>query len=150
RVELGFNPKNILTTHFTIPRYKYKGDETRKGAFIDRVIDRIKPLPGIISVAATSSVPLRGADFHQAGPIAGKTEHYSARFRAVSHDYFRTMGVRLLKGRAFTEQDTEQSRKVAVVTQEFVRRYFPNEEPLGQRLDPLETNAEIVGVVADV
>ncbi len=158
RVELGFNPKNVLTMHFTIPPYKFKYDlvreraliGTQERAFIERVVDRVKSLPGVVSAAATSSVPLRGVDYHQAGEIAGRPGYYSGRFRVVSNDYFRTMGIRLSKGRTFTEQDTQQSGKVVVVTEEFARKYFPNAEPLGQRLDPSDAKAEIVGVVADV
>jgi len=159
RVEIGFNPKNVLTMHFTIPPYKFNPDKTRKRAFItaqerafiERVVERVKPLPGVVSAAAATSVPFRGVDYYAGFDIVGKPAgRYGARFRVVSKDYFRTMGVRLLKGRTFTEQDTLQSGKVVVVTEEFVREYFPNELPLGQRLDPSDWNAEIVGVVADV
>ncbi|MGH9839039.1 MAG: ABC transporter permease [Blastocatellia bacterium] len=158
-VELGFDPKNVLTMHFTIPRYKFNPDKTQKRefvraqerAFVERVVARIKPLPGVISAAAANSVPLRGLDYNAGFDIAGKPPgRFGARFRIVGNDYFRTMGIRLLKGRTFTGQDTPQSGKTAVVTEEFARRYFPNEEPLGQRLDPSDWNAEIVGVIADV
>jgi putative ABC transport system permease protein len=158
RVELGFDPKNVLTMHFTIPPYKFNPDGTQtrtfiiaqERAFIERVVDRVKLLPGVVSAAAASAVPLRG-DSHRAGKIIGKPGQYSCRLRIVGNDYFRTMGIRLLKGRTFTEQDTPQSGKVVVVTEEFVRKYFPNGEPLGQRLQTLSSaEAEIVGVVADV
>jgi putative ABC transport system permease protein len=158
RVELGFDPKNVLTMHFTIPEYKYNSDRaqsrefitSQNRAFVERVVERVKHLPGVVSAAASISVPLRGVDYHQAGQIAGKPGEYSGRIRVVSNDYFRAMGIRLLKGRTFGERDTPQSAKVVVVTQEFVRKYFPNEEPLGQRLEPSESNTEIVGVVANV
>lgn len=151
RVELGFDPTNVLTMHFTIPPYKFNYDAAQEGSFIERVVERIKPLPGVISVAAASSIPLRGVDYHAAGTIIGKTGYYSGRSRDVSRDYFRTMGIRLLKGRTFTEQDTQQSGKVVVVTDGFARKYFSNGEPLGQRLQtPSNTEAEIVGIVADV
>ncbi len=136
RVELGFDPKNVLTMHFTIPLYKFNpdGKQTRtfitaqERAFIERVVERVKLLPGVVNAASSSSVPLRD-DSHSAGKIIGKPGHYSCRLRIVSNDYFRAMGIRLLKGRTFTEHDTQQSGKVVVVTAEFVRKYFPNEEP---------------------
>jgi len=159
RVELGFNPQKVLTMHFTIPQYKFNPDGTKKRefveaqqrAFIERVIERLKPLPGVVSAAATASVPLRGVDYFAGFDIAGKPPgRYGARYRIVGNDYFRTMGIRLLKGRAFSAQDTQQTGKVAVISEEMARKFFPNEEPLGQRLDPPDWNAEIIGVVADV
>jgi len=158
-VELGFDPKNVLTMHFTIPDYKFAPITrqtwpviwAQQTALIERVVERIKTTPGIVTVAATSSVPLRGPDGFCGFDIAGKPgKGYGANCRKVSNDYFRTMGIRLLKGRTFTEQDTQQSGNVVVVTEEFARRFFPNEEPLGQRLDPSDWNAEIVGVITDV
>jgi putative ABC transport system permease protein len=117
---------------------------------IERVVDRIKTTPGVVSAAATSSIPLRGPDSFCGFDIAGKANKvYGAKCRTVSDDYFRAMGVRLLKGRAFTEQDTRQSGNVVVVAEEFARRFLPDEDALGQRLDPSDWNAEIVGVVAD-
>jgi predicted permease len=158
-VELGFDPKNVLTMHFTIPPYQFNPDKTQKRAFVEaqeqafikRVVERVQQLPGVVSAAATASVPLRGVDYMAGFDIVGKPPgKYRTRFRMVSQDYFRTMGIRLLKGRLFTAQDTPQSGKVAVVTEEFVRKYLPHDEPLGQRLDPTDRNAEIIGVVADV
>jgi len=158
-VELGFDPKNVLTTHFTIPPYKFNPDrkQTRaliaaqERALIERVVERIKTTPGVVSAAATASIPLRGVDYFCGFDIAGKPgAGYGARCRSVSNNYFRTMGVQLLKGRAFNEQDTERSDRVAVITEEFARKFFPNEEPIGQRLNPFDAMAEIVGVVADV
>jgi predicted permease len=158
-VDLGFDPKNVLTMHFTIPEYKV-GPMTRdtwpailaqEKAFIERVIGRIKATPGIISAAAGSSIPMRGPDAFCGFDIAGKRRGgYGANCRNVSNDYFRTMGVRLVKGRTFTEQDTSQSGNVVIVTEELAKKFFPNEEPLGQRLDPSGWNAEIIGVIADV
>ncbi|HEU0175754.1 MAG TPA: ABC transporter permease [Blastocatellia bacterium] len=158
-VELGFDPKNVLTMRFTIPPYKFTTDRKQKRAFIEaqerafteRVVERIKTTPGVVSVAAASSIPLRGVDYFCGFGIDGKpSAEYGARCRSVSNNYFRTMGVRLLKGRTFNEQDTAQSGSVAVVTEEFARRFFANEEPLGQRLNPFDAMAVIVGVVADV
>ncbi len=159
RIELGFNPKNVLTMHFTIPPYKFNPDGTQKRefvdaqqrAFIERVVENVKSLPGVVSVAATASVPLRGVDYFAGFDIAGKPSgRYGARYRVVGNDYFRAMGIRLLKGRLFTDQDTRQSGRVAVISEEMATKFFPNEEPLGQRLDPSDWNAELIGVVADV
>ena len=158
-IELGFNPKNILTMHFTIPPYRFNPDgtlkrefiESQQRTFVERVVENVKSLPGVVSVAATASVPLRGVDYFAGFDIAGKPPGgYGARYRVVGNDYFRTMGIRLLKGRLFTEQDTRESGRVAVISSEMARRFFPNEEPLGKRLDPSDWNAEVVGVVADV
>ncbi|QQS48490.1 MAG: ABC transporter permease [Acidobacteriota bacterium] len=159
RVEPGFDPKNVLTMHFSIPDYRFAPitRETwpavwaQQTALIDRVVERIKTTPGVVTAAVTSSIPLRDPDGFCGFSISGKPgKEFGANCRNVGNDYFRTMGIRLLKGRTFTEQDTRQSGNVAVVTEEFARRFFPNEEPLGQGLDPSDWNAEIVGVIADV
>ena len=159
RVELGFDPKNVLTMNFTIPPYKLNPDKTQGRTifraqvrdFTERVLARVKTLPGVVSAAAASSVPLRGGDSFCGFSVDGKPgEGYGARCRTVSNDYFRTMGIRLLKGRVFTEQDTQESGQAAMVTEEFARRFFPNEEALGQRVNPFDAMAEIVGVVSDV
>ncbi|MEP7274530.1 MAG: FtsX-like permease family protein, partial [Acidobacteriota bacterium] len=158
RVELGFDPTNVLTMQFTIPPFKFNSDgkqtlasiTTQKRAFIERVVERVKLLPGVVNAAAASSIPWR-RDGHIASNIVGKPGQYSCRWRVASSDYFRTMGMPLLKGRAFTDQDTPQSGKVVIVNAEFVRKYFPEEEPLGTRLGTLgSAQAEIIGVVADV
>ncbi|HKX27086.1 MAG TPA: ABC transporter permease, partial [Blastocatellia bacterium] len=162
QVELGFNPDQVLTMHFTIPPHKYESLQKRERdsiemserAFIDRVVDRIRALPGVQSAAATASVPLRGVDYAAGFLIVGEQApadgRLRARYRIVGTDYFRTMGIRLLKGRTFTDQDTAQSGRVVVVTAELARRYFPNEELLGRQLELFGEKAEIVGVVADV
>lgn len=159
QVELGFDPGSVLTMQYTIPDYRYP-PITRESwpvvwagqrALIERIIDRVKATPGVVTAAAASSLPMSGSDGYCGFSIAGKSGNgYGANCRYVSNDYFRAMGIKLLKGRLFTGQDTGQSGNVVVVTDEFVKRYFPNEEPLGQRLDPSDWNAEIVGVIADV
>jgi predicted permease len=155
-VELGFNPRNILTLNFTIPHYKFKGDDAQEIALIQRILDRVKTLPGVVSAACSASVPLRGVDYTGVFEIPGKPRlpdrNRNAQFRCVSDDYFRTMETRLLRGRTFNNLDNAQSSRVVVINEELARVYFPDEEVLGQRLivDDDNQEAEIVGVVADV
>ena len=154
-VELGFNPRNILTMNFTIPRYKFKNDEAQETEFIQRIVDHAKILPGMVSAAYTTSIPLRGVDYLGTFDIAGKSplpdRNRTAHFRSVSDGYFQTMGVRLLKGRVFNQQDNSQSARVVVLNEELARTYFDGEEVLGKHLKLHDSeDSEIIGVVANV
>ena len=155
QVGLGFNPNNLLAMQFTIPRHKIK-DKFYESDFTKRALGRIKSLPGVAHAASSSSIPLRGVDYHMGdveivgGPRNAPSKIRNSKWRVVSPDFFRTMEIRLIKGRFFTEGDVRTALKVAIISEALARQYFPNEEPLGQRLMIHENDpSEIVGVVAD-
>lgn len=154
QVALGFQPANILTMQFTVPVFKHWSDE-QDAQFVLRVLERVKAVPGVLAAASTSSVPLRGVDYVSQFSIPDRPEPSSsprpvARWRVVSADYFRVMGVRLLKGRVFTEQDTNSSAHVALISETMARQFFAEAEPLGKHLIINRRDSEIVGVVGDV
>jgi putative ABC transport system permease protein len=153
QVELGFQSEKILTLQFTVPPYKH-WEEHQEAEFIQRVLQRIKGLPGVLAVASTTSVPLQGVDYLSRFEIIGEPSPAStrkqARWRAISPDYFRTLGIRLVKGRHFTEQDGRLAPRVAIVSETMARQSFASEEPLGKRLRLKGYDCEIVGVVGDV
>jgi putative ABC transport system permease protein len=155
---LGFQVDHLLTASVTLDSARYK-DATRQIEFVREVIPHIESIPGVENVAATSDLPASGPD-SVSFRIRGQVEQPSSQplstlHGVVSVDYFRTAGIPVLKGRAFTEMDELKAPKVVVVSQEFVHRHLRDEEPLGKQVR-FEASAgtgewsEIVGVVGDV
>ena len=160
QIDLGFRPENVLKLTVVLPATQYKDDQ-QKAAFIERALERIRALPGVESAAVANVTPLSGyhspLNFDIEGrPPATPGAQPSAEYRAVGHDYFRTMGISLRRGRPFTEQDVRQSPQVggvAIINEALARRYFPDEDPLGKRLALAKDAAgwrEIIGVARDV
>lgn len=150
----GFNPDKLLTVQ--ISRMAGK-DEGRKVAdFFTELNGRLAELPGVEAVAHSNGLPLLGAtdtSFAIEGrpkPEPGKQPQ--TMLYVTSPEYLQAMGIRLVKGRFFTAQDTQRSPRVGVIDEAFARQQFPNEDPVGQRLAGNDKNpsTEIVGVVAHV
>ena len=128
-------------------------------AFQHRVQQELANIPGVTSVGATNILPLSGGQLVYSFDIAGRPPFPEGRAPAittvaVTPNYFRTMGMPLLRGRDVAFTDTATSPGVVVVTEQFVRQYFPNENPMGRKLfirngDEFEQN-EIIGVVGNV
>ena len=124
---------------------------------MDQLLQRLASGPGTVSVGVANAVPLRGTTpFSAAYIIEGKAADErqpggQATFDAVTPDYFRTLGIPLVRGRAFTGTDQDQDHPVVVVNQTLARRRFAGEDPVGQRLsfDGGKQWATIVGVVGD-
>ncbi len=159
-VSPGFDPENVLTLNVPLPGTRYK-EGARTSAFYQRLIERVKALPGVESVGAVSHLPLTGAEELDGFNIEGRPSPDSgenvqtADFRVVSTDYFRAMKIPLLSGRYFTEQDTADAPGVIVIDETLARRFFPNEDPLGKRIDESGSPngrgfLTIVGVVAGI
>ena len=155
---LGFQVDHLLTASVTLDSAQYK-DAARQLEFVREVIPHIETIPGVEEVAATSDLPASGPD-SVSFSIRGQVEQPSSQplstlHGVVSADYFRTAGIPVLKGRAFTETDDSKAPKVVVVSQEFVHRHLRDQEPLGKQIR-LEASggtgewSEIVGVVGDV
>jgi putative ABC transport system permease protein len=156
--DLGLNPKNVMTMQVSLPDYKYDQPQKR-AAFLQNVMQRIESLPGVESAGAINFLPLSGfwgtgTFFIEGQPIPPPGEEPEADNRIVTENYFRTMGMRLIKGREFTAQDTANSPLVAMLNETAARRFFPNDDPIGKRLNYGDaTNPvwlEIVGIVNDV
>jgi putative ABC transport system permease protein len=152
-VDLGFNPDRLLAVELTMPGGKY-ADPERKLAFNRAILERMEALPGVRSAAATLTVPLRGAinrglwlpDRPQPAP----GHQLTIDFMIVSPGYFRTLGVPLIGGRTFSEQDTLKSPRVAIISSATARRYWASGNALGQRVRFGGKEAGIVGIVGDV
>ncbi len=134
---------------------RYRQDEQRK-VTIQQIIDRLDVLPGVKSAAATTLLPLAGGNFNSAIEIEGEelkvAEHStSTEVRAVTPQYFKTMGIPLERGRLITSQDSSASPNVLLVNEALARRWLPHEDPTGRRatLGWNGFSGRIVGVVGD-
>ncbi len=155
-VNPGFDPQNAVMVSFTVPGTKYP-DGTKQFAFADAVLKRFAALPGVKAVGATQILPFSGNDYVLAFVIDGRppvapSDQPSTNFFAVTPDYFKAMGIPLLRGRAFNEQDRAGAARVAIINKSFADQYFPNEDPIGKRISQNGPDAmsEIVGIVGDV
>jgi putative ABC transport system permease protein len=156
RVHLGFDPANVLTTEISLvsPRYD---DEPKRESFFHALQDRLQSAPAVISAGFISELPLSGeADDTfftiTEHPPANPNDINDADFRNIDGDYFGAMRIPLLAGRVFDRQDSTESRKVVIVNEPFVKKYLPNENPIGKHLKMFEGKPEfvvreIVGVV---
>ncbi len=154
-VRLGFEPDNVLTTEINLPALRYPEPEQRVAFFRD-LVGRVAALPGITAVGAAQSLPIRGPIYTdpvfvegQPAPRPGQEPYI--RQNIVTSDFFRALGVPLVKGRAFNDREVWESGGVVVVNESFARRFFPGEEPLGKRIKLGEDMPwmEVVGLVGD-
>ncbi len=158
RVEPGFDP-GVLTVRLSLPRGSY-GELEMVSQFYREFESRVAGLPGVASVAAVSQVPLNGAlasaDYKVADrPPAAEDQLPTAQYRLATPSYFRTMGIPVVAGRAFGDDDREEGARVAIVSQALARQSFPDRDPVGKHLMVKDTPdgfrfMEIVGVVGDV
>jgi putative ABC transport system permease protein len=132
----GFDPKNVVTMRLWLPAAKYDAEKALR--FYRIGAQRMAALPGVRNVAVATTLPLLNnaiVAFNAEGsPARGEAELPSAPYSAVSPDYFRTLGIRLQRGRFFTEADNDKAPLVAIVSEALVARYFPNQDPVGKRL----------------
>jgi putative ABC transport system permease protein len=142
-----------------LPELKY-ADEKQRAIFFHRLLERVETLPGVVSAGVASNLPFTDdskTDFTIEGRPEPETvkDAFVASNGSISPNYFRALGVSIVKGRALTEQDTAESMPVAVISETLARRYWPNEDPMGKRFrvgdseDPAPWMT-IVGIAGDV
>jgi len=164
RVDLGFDPQNVLFFRLSLPKtYNTDVDVTRekKNALTRQILDRLRALPGVISVSESNEEPPLQDEWSDT-IIPGKphAERWQTTIESVSEGYFQMLGLPLIRGRFFSENDVRAARQVMVVNQAFVRQYFSDQDPLGRKakmevfdrtfLDaPHNTYFEIIGIVRD-
>jgi putative ABC transport system permease protein len=156
----GFQPDHLLVADIPLSPTAYAKPQDRY-QFFDRLVERVKALPGVRSAAAASFLPVSGGGsiihFNITGrPPKSPHEFVAAGYRTITPNYLETLGVPLLQGRLFTRADNEKSPAVVVINATMARTFFQNENPLGKRLqlgalpDQEVPTMEIVGVVGDV
>jgi len=158
KADPGFDATNVLTMQLALPLNKYP-DGARQTAFLQQVLERLRSTAGITSAGVATTLPLSGTDRTRAFGIEGRqfaspSEYPTASYNVASPDYFKSLGIGLVRGRYFTEQDSAQAPPVAIVSTALARRQFPGEDAVGKRLIQRRagqlTPVEIVGVVNDV
>lgn len=155
QVSPGFRTEHILTARVPLPASRYP-DARQIAAFQHSVLDKVRNMPGIQSAGMAAYLPLSGADNAWAVTILGRPPlpigvYNMPRYRPVSPGYFETIGIPVLRGRAFANADTEDSPLVVVINESMARTWWGQENPVGQRIrygGP--TPRTIVGVVGDV
>ncbi|HSO75929.1 MAG TPA: ABC transporter permease, partial [Blastocatellia bacterium] len=156
-VNPGFNADGVLTMQLTLPPLKY-ADDTQIKAFYEQALKRIEALPGVQAAAAATTLPLTGALISRRFTIDGRApaapnERLVANYAAISPEYFRAMGIRLISGRSFSDHDRDSSQQVIIVNDAMRRRFWPDEDPIGKHISltgEAGISRQIVGVVADV
>ena len=159
RVDPGFRPNGVLTLRVALPDAQYSKPEQVRG-FYTRLIDRVQKLPGVESAGAVSLLPLGGQGSSgtttidtQSVPPENTTPE--ADQRIVTPDYFKAMGISLVRGRYFNDSDSGDAPPVAIIDESLAQTYWPNQDPIGKRLhqggsQPNPHWATVVGVVRHV
>jgi putative ABC transport system permease protein len=157
-VDPGFQPDHLLTMRLDVQDPKY--NNAKLESFRHDVLTNVKAIPGVESAAFTLSLPIEGSQWGTIfivgdQPVPSRATIPHADFNPISTEYIKTMRIPLLKGRVFTEADTEKSPFVVLINETMARRFWPNENPIGKRIKqgwPEMTTPwrEVVGVVGDV
>ena len=166
-IDRGINLKNVLTMQISLPQGKYSTPQ-QTAAFYKQTLERIQSEPGVQSASAVNFLPLTDMGDATSLTIEGVNlpipgQEITVSYRVIDRNYFRTMDIPLLRGRYFTEQDNDESHGVVMINQTMARRYWPDQDPLGRRLQPhfpavkvpwrpesSNTWLTVVGVVGDV
>ncbi|HET7584711.1 MAG TPA: ABC transporter permease [Gemmatimonadaceae bacterium] len=156
----GFKPDHLFVADLPLSPTAFSRPEQR-AQFFDEVLERARALPGVRSAAAASYLPVSGAGgiihFNITGrPPKGPRDYIATGYRTVTAGYFPTLGIPLIKGRLFTNADNERAPAVVIINQAMAHQFFPDRDPIGQRLQLGATASdevptmEVVGVVGDV
>ena len=155
QVNPGFNPQNVLAMQISINARPDEG--TRVDNFLTELKERVKQLPGVQAVAVSNGLPFLGANIPpivlegKPAPLPGQDPN--GLLYIVSPDYFKTMGIDLVRGRLFSTEDRKDTPQAALIDEVFARQYFPGEDPIGKRFKlntPDAESREIIGVVRHV
>jgi putative ABC transport system permease protein len=165
QVDPGFPSRDLLIAHMSLPAPQY-ADADRVRAFSTQLLEKVRAIPGVEDAAISSGLPPANFENGQPFRVEGRDPAAAdaagvANYQVISAGYFRTLGLRVLKGRAFSEDDRQGSIPVVIVNRRLAEKFFPTGDPLGKRLliselvpgriEPSEPVAiEIVGVVNDL
>lgn len=150
----GFRPENVLTLETALPEPKY--DSTaRRVEFYTHVLNGVRALPGVTAAGFTSFLPMKVRGGIWPVTLPGQPRNidrafHQASLRYATPGYFEAMRIPLLRGRRVSESDTVHSQYVAVVSESFVRQYWPNQDPIGRQFNFGMADRTVVGVVGNV
>jgi len=156
QVNPGFRADRVLTMQLTLPETRYSGWNV--AAFYRRLLGRLEALPAVKDAGIARNLPLSGADASlnftiENRPVVASADQPRAKYRSASAGYFAALGIPLVRGRYFNASDGEKTSGVAVINNTMARRFWPGEDPVGQRIKPGFDDSNwctIVGVVGDV
>jgi putative ABC transport system permease protein len=156
KVDPGFKAENVLTMQISLPTNQYK-ENNQMAAFYRQLDERIQSLPGVQQSGLISRLSLAGdratTSINIEGRQAAPGEELEAHYRIITPNYFRLIGVPLMKGREFGEEDAEKMPTVAIINESMARAYWPGQDPVGKRIrlgpNPNEPWTQVVGVVRD-
>ena len=152
-MDRGFNPQNVLSFDLAFPPSVLKEAPDQVRPMLRQLPDIIAQIPGLEAAALTDASRPLNDDWEDRFWIEGRPkpptvhEMPDTLLYVVSPNYLRVMGIPLLRGRFFTSEDSEQSRRVGVIDENFAREQFPNQDPIGQRIIVEKSPVEIVGIV---
>jgi putative ABC transport system permease protein len=157
RVQLGFDPSNVLTMRLSAPQASYQTPE-QVVQFYERLLERVRQIPGVRVAGAVRALPLGSTigDFglRIEGYVPPPGTNAKGDWQIATDGYLEAMGERLLRGRSIAQSDTASSQLVALINEEMVRRYWPEQDPIGRRFriggNPGRPWVTVVGIVADV
>jgi putative ABC transport system permease protein len=160
KVPLGLQPDRLLTASVQVPSATYATND-KTVAFYERVLERVRAVPGVQSASAIMPLPLSGSDITSDFDIEEHPQpeghRPTAPIRAIATDYFQTAGIPLRQGRSFDQREQLNSLPVAIVNERFAEKYFPGQNVIGKRIKPGlsaddsgEKMREIIGVVGNV
>src|SRR4030095_876286 len=155
----GFRSDHLLTMKVNLSEVKYP-DRERRAAFFDEVMRRVRQLPGVRSAAVAGNLPLTYNGDSKSISVEGVPDPPPGQqpdviFRAIGPGYFATMGIPIVRGRDFTDQDNGDSKDVVIISEKTAQQFWPGQDPIGKRLKPgLSTSnspwREVIGIVKDV
>lgn len=159
KTDAGFDANNVLTMSLVLPVAKYKEDAQRS-SFYKELVSRVESVPGVESAAVINYLPLGGANSSDAFLVEGTPDpppgqEFIGRYRVCSPKCFETLGIRLVRGRVFSEEDRAGATPVIIVNQTLANRYWPNGDAIGKRMrftGSLDQSPwiQVVGIVQDV
>jgi putative ABC transport system permease protein len=135
----GLRPDGVITFHLAAPGGRMP-DSVRYVQFHGPVLERLRALPGVRSASMTTLLPIQGSGWNGNFTIVGRPKETDpgkepfAEYRVVSSGYFASLGIPMMQGREFGDQDALDAPSVVIINDEFVRRYFPNENPIGKEI----------------
>lgn len=159
-VDPGFRPEQVLTVQIPSEWTSNSAPTdpavtARRKQYFKEIVTRVQAIPGVTAAAITTVLPLGSVQINTRIFLQGRPdETLRLAYRAVTPDYFRAMGIPVVRGRAFTDEDHEGGPRVVIVSQAFAQRYWPDQDPLGKQLTlgdartgPWSTVAGVVGSV---
>ena len=153
KIDPGFDARNVQLVSIDLDSSGYA--ETRGQQFDAQLLERVRALPGVQSAGLAHRLPLaviasESRSFKPEGYISRPNEDLDIEYNKISPGYFSTLHIPLVAGRDFGPQDSSQSPQVAIVNQTFAQRYWPNQDPIGRKIDLEPDTVTVIGVAGDI